>query len=257
MNIKLKNLKLLELRRKIKSKYSLGAWMQTCEPIIAEIFSKRKFDWVALDLEHGIFDVNKLQNIFRAIEINEKLPFVRLANHDTKFLNQLFDAGCCGLIIPNITNHKQLEKIIKFSSWPPDGIRGVGFSRANNFGQNFKEYKKLAQNPFIVAMIENVESFKNLKKILSVKGLDAILIGPYDLSASLGSPGNFKTKKFKNAIKSITIECKKNKISCGMHLVDPEKSKISTLRKQGHSFIPFSIDTVLINNILDKYLGKQ
>ena len=55
MNIKLKNLKLSELRRKIKSKYSLGAWMQTCEPIIAEIFSKRKFDWVALDLEHGIF----------------------------------------------------------------------------------------------------------------------------------------------------------------------------------------------------------
>lgn len=257
MNIKLKNLKLLELRKKIKNKYSLGAWMQTCEPIIAEIFSKRNFDWVALDLEHGIFDTNKLQNIFRAIEINEKLPFVRLANHDTKFLSQLFDAGCSGLIIPNITNHKQLEKIIKFSSWPPNGARGVGFSRANDFGQSFKEYKQLAQNPFIVAMIENVESFKDLKNILSVKGLDTILIGPYDLSASLGSPGNFRTKKFKNAINNIIRECRKNKISCGMHLVDPEKNNISNLRKQGHSFIPFSIDTVLINNVLDRYLGKQ
>jgi len=149
----------------LKNKTSIGGWMQTTEPMIAELLGQRNFDWIVLDIEHGTFDTSKLQNVFRAIELNNKLPLVRLANHDKKVLGQLFDSGCCGVIIPNITSSKDLENIIKSCSWPPNGSRGVGFSRSNLFGLKFNQYKKIAQKPFIVAMIENLKALKNLFKL--------------------------------------------------------------------------------------------
>ena len=254
MDIKKKFLKLENLRKKIKNKISIGGWMQTTEPMIAELLGQRNFDWITLDLEHGTFDTSKLQNLFRAIELNNKLPLARMANHDTKILGQLFDAGCCGIIIPNITRPKDLQNIIKYSSWPPKGSRGVGFSRSNLFGLKFKQYKKIAQKPFIVAMIENSKAIKHLNKILKVKGLDCVLIGPYDLSASLGIPGDFSSKKFIKTTNLIIKNCKKSKIPVGIHLVDPVKNGISKLKKEGYTFIPYSTDTVLINKALDTYL---
>ena len=254
MDIKKKILKLKSLRKKIKNKTSIGGWMQTTEPMIAELLGQRNFDWIVLDIEHGTFDTSKLQNVFRAIELNNKLPLVRLANHDKKVLGQLFDSGCCGVIIPNITSSKDLENIIKSCSWPPNGSRGVGFSRSNLFGLKFNQYKKIAQKPFIVAMIENLKALKNLNKILKVKGLDCILIGPYDLSASLGSAGDFSSKKFIKTVNSIKKNCKKNKIPVGIHLVDPTKHNLFKLKNEGYTFIPYSTDTVLINKALDAYL---
>ena len=177
MDIKKKFLKLKSLRKKIKNKTSIGGWMQTTEPMIAALLGKRNFDWIVLDIEHGTFDTSKLQNVFRAIELNNKLPLVRLANHDKKNLGQLFDSGCCGVIIPNITSSKDLENIIKSCSWPPNGSRGVGFSRSNLFGLKFNQYKKIAQKPFIVAMIENLKALKFKSEFIFYMVLDNIKQG--------------------------------------------------------------------------------
>lgn len=249
MNAKEKNLLVKKFRNKLKKKYILSGWMQICSPEIAEILCQKNFDAITLDLEHGSFGLEKLNNIFRAIEVKKKLSLVRLPNHKTDDLGQIFDSGCCGLIIPNIINAKQVAKIINHSFWPPLGNRGVGFSRANLYGKSFETYKRF--KPVIVAMIENVKSLPNLDSILEIKNLDAILIGPYDLSASLGSPGNFNNQKFKKSIKQIRDKCKKFNKPVGIHVVEPSIKLLKARIREGFKFLPFGIDTVLLNKSLE------
>ena len=237
-----------KLRKKLKeNEISVGSWMQIPDPSVAEIIGDAGYDWVAVDLEHGTIGHNQLPAIFRALELGSTLPMVRLADGSPKDCKQALDAGAAGVIIPMVANANQLRAIINSCRWPPAGSRGVGFSRANLFGKNFKIYQKEAQNPFIVAMIENVSAIDDLVTILSVDGLDAILIGPYDLSASMNLTGNFHSKKFTSAMNKIRDMCNAQSMPCGVHVVKPEPLELEKVIKQGCRFIAYSIDSVFLN----------
>ena len=106
-------------------------------------------------------------------------------------------------------------------------------------------------------MIENKEALNNIEKILKVKNLDCILIGPYDLSASIGSPGKFNSVKFKEAIEFIKSKCKKNKIPCGLHLIEPNYNKLKKLTKEGFNFIPYSTDAYIMNNAVEDMFKRN
>ena len=130
-----------EIRQKLSSgTYSLGSWMQIPNSSIAEIMGQSGYDWVAVDLEHGSISVNQLPDIFRALELGNTLPLVRLAEAQAKDCKQALDAGASGVIVPMVENSKQLEFIRDYCRWPPSGKRGVGFSRANLFGKFFIDY---------------------------------------------------------------------------------------------------------------------
>ena len=211
---------------------------------------------MAIDMEHGSFSNRDLPDIFRAIELKNKLSFARLPNKNTKICSQVLDAGCAGIIIPNIKNASELISIRDACYLPPIGNRGMGYSRANLFGKDFVKYKKETTKPIIVAMIENINSVKNLEKILAVKGLDAILIGPYDLSASMNITGKFDNPRFKSTINRIKIFSKKNKIPCGIHVIEPKKKILNKYIKQGFQFLPYSTDTMLLNLAIKKSFEK-
>ena len=233
--------------RKNNSSVSIGSWLQLPDPNISEIMSNSDFEWLVIDLEHGSFSKNDMINCFRAISLGNSLPFARVRNDNKTEIQEALDSGACGIIVPNIKNNNQLQKVISHSCWPPKGNRGVGFSRANIFGKIFDEYKFFAQNPFLVAMIECKEGLENIDIISKNIALDAILIGPYDLSASLGSTGNFTNSKFTSAIKKIVSTCKKNQISVGIHQVAPNEGDLKKLIKKGFNFIPYGIDTSFLN----------
>ena len=114
-------------------------------------------------------------------------------------------------------------KIIKESCcWPPDGNRGVGFSRANLFGKYFEKYKQESQAPMLIAQIEHINAVDNLNEILKVKGLDAIIVGPYDLSASMGLTAEFEHKEFVAVMAKIINLCTQSNVPCGDHIVRPD-----------------------------------
>jgi 2-dehydro-3-deoxyglucarate aldolase len=250
--------KLKNLRNKLKNKKpSIGGWLQISNSSLTEIMGEYSYDWLALDMEHGSYSIGDLPNIFRSIELKNKIPLVRLPNKRIEIISQILDAGSAGFIIPNIRTHQELNKIIKSSYLPPLGNRGVGFSRANMFGKNFINFRKSKTRPFIVAMVENLEAIKNLKKIVKTKGLDAILIGPYDLSASMKITGNFNHIKFLNAIKNIKIICKKAKIPFGIHVIEPNFKILKHYINEGFKFLPFSMDTVLINKAIKESFQKK
>jgi len=236
------------LRGKLKAgNPSIGSWMQLPSDDIAEIIARSGYDWVAVDMEHGSISVETLPRIFRTLELGETLPFVRLAENSLKACKDSLDAGAAGLIFPMIESSKQLSDAISFSLWPPNGKRGVAFSRANLFGKLFEDYKEENSKTFFVAMIESKKGLDNIEDILSVRGLDAILIGPYDLSASIGITAEFDKKLFTESINIIKEACAKHSIPCGMHVVKPNVKDLEFKIQEGFTFLPYSMDTVFLS----------
>jgi 2-dehydro-3-deoxyglucarate aldolase len=227
---------------------SIGSWMQIPHSSVAEVMGQAGYDWVAVDLEHGSISVSELPDLFRAIELGGTLPLARIAQAAPKDCKQALDAGAGGVIVPMIESASQLLSVRNACRWPPSGNRGVAFSRANLFGKNFQTYFKEAQSPLLVAMIENQCAVKCIDEILAVDGLDAILIGPYDLSASLGVIGQFDHPDFCASIQKILRAAKKSGISAGMHLVSPNPLELHQLIEEGYRFIAYSIDAVFLNN---------
>jgi 2-dehydro-3-deoxyglucarate aldolase len=151
-----------------------------------------------------------------------------------------------------VENTDQLGDIREACCWPPAGKRGVGFSRANLFGENFDDYFLEAQQPVLVAMIESVKAIENLESILAGEGLDSILIGPYDLSASLGITGDFSDKVFIDALTDIKEKASAANIPCGVHVIQPSPAELEAHIKDGYRFLAYSIDTVFLRSIMSR-----
>jgi 2-dehydro-3-deoxyglucarate aldolase len=239
--------KIKQIREKLKSsKASIGTWMQIPAPSVAEILGQSNYDWVAIDLEHGSICTHQLPDLFRALELGGTLPLVRLANGEAKECKQALDAGAGGVIVPMIETAAQLIQVREACCWPPAGKRGVGFSRANLFGKYFEDYLVEAQSPLLVAMIEHINAIDNLEEILAVDGLDAIFIGPYDLSVSMGLTAKFDNPEFISAMEKINSLCKQHELPCGIHVVAPELTKLQQYIDEGYQFIAYSIDAVFL-----------
>jgi len=239
--------KICRIRHSLSSGYSsVGSWIQIPHPSIAEILGAAGYDWVAVDLEHGSVSPHQLPDLFRAIELGGTLPLARVAQGQAKDCKQALDAGAGGIIVPMVESAAQLISVRDNCRWPPAGTRGVGFSRANLFGQQMDSYRTEAQNPLLVAMIEHVLAMENLPEILSVEGLDAIIAGPYDLSASMGITGQFDSPEFVAVMSRLLELCLQCSIPCGIHIVTPDPSDLRQKISAGYRFIAYGIDSVFL-----------
>lgn len=240
-----------QLRDRLRNNgHSVGSWMQIPHPSVAEIMGQSGYDWVAVDLEHGAIGVHQLPDIFRALELGGTLPMVRLAHGHPKDCKQALDAGAGGVIVPMVESAEQLLAVRNACRWPPAGTRGVGFSRANLFGKHFDAYREEAQAPLLVAMIEHIRAVDDLESILDVEGLDALLIGPYDLSASMGLTAQFENLDFLAAMESIRTKAAQQQIPCGVHVVAPSPAQLRQRIEEGYRFLAYSIDAVMLNHVV-------
>ena len=229
---------------------SIGSWMQIPHASVAELMGDAGFDWIAIDLEHGSISLHQLPDLCRAIELGNTLPLVRLAQGGLSECKQALDAGAAGVIVPMVETADQLRRVAAACRWPPAGTRGVGFSRANLFGRRFADYQHEAQTPLLVAMIEHVGTLEHLPEILAVEGLDAIFIGPYDLSASMGLTGRFDEPDFKAVTGRIRTLAAAASIACGVHVVAPSREELAARNNDGYRFVAHSIDAVFLSSSL-------
>ena len=226
---------------------SVGSWMQIPHPSIAEIMGQAGYDWVAVDREHGAISHHQLPDLFRALELGNTLPLARIAEGTAKDCKQALDAGAGGVIVPMVESAEQLLAVRDACRWPPGGTRGVGFSRANLFGRHFDVYQKEAQAPLLVAMIEHVRAVENLHDLLTVEGLDAILIGPYDLSASMHLTAQFDHPDFCEVMAKILQNAKHANVAVGVHIVQSSRSELDQRLAEGYRFLAYSIDAVFLS----------
>lgn len=230
--------------------------MQIPHPSVAEIMGQAGYDWVVVDMEHGAVSVHQLPDLFRALELGNTLPMARLAQGHPKDCKQALDAGAGGVIVPMVECAQQLIAVRDACRWPPAGTRGVGFSRANLFGKHFDAYREEAQAPLLVAMIEHHRAVAELDAILNVEGLDAILIGPYDLSASMGLTAQFDNHDFRATIDEIKVLAAAKSIPAGVHVVAPEADQLQRRIEEGDRFLVYSIDAVMLQSAVNpnKYM---
>ena len=168
---------------------------------------------------------------------------VRVARNDEVSIKYALDAGADGIIVPMINSKKDAEKLVSFSYYPPKGKRGVGLSRAQGYGDNFSKYLEWVENNLtVIGQIEHIDAINDLESITKVDGIDALMIGPYDLSASMGYPGQFDRPEVKKAIKKFNSICKRNGMACGLHIVPIEESRVQNAIKNDYSLIGFGTD---------------
>lgn len=243
-------MKAIEIKNKLKNgKVSIGSWMQIPDESVAEIMGQSGYDWVALDLEHGLFSNHQLAGLCRAIELGGSVPFARIAYNHFDEIKRALEAGARGIIIPMVKSASELEQGIKNAKYPPDGTRGVGYSRSNLFGKNFNiNVPHVNDEIVVVAQIEDIKAVNDLESILKVTGLDAIIVGPYDLSASMGLTAEFNHPEFIKTMNLIKDTAKQCDIPMGVHIVQPSKEELANRIREGYIFIAYSIDAVFLYN---------
>lgn len=235
------------IRSKLRNnKPSIGSWMQIPSSSVAEIMGRAGYDWVAVDLEHGGFPSDILPDIFRALKLGGTSPFARVAQCHPKDIKQALDAGAQGLILPMIESGDQLKSAISCALYPPQGTRGIGYCRANMFGKHFDGYLKNSEDVLFVAQIEHIRAVQNLDDILPVKGLDAVMIGPYDLSGSMNLTGLFDHSHFLQAMDTIFHKATEYNIPMGLHIVQPDKEILKSKILEEYQFIAYGIDAVFL-----------
>ncbi len=235
-------------KQKLKSGTpALGGWIMMGHPSIAEIFAGEGLDWICVDMEHTSNDIRMFHEIVLATKAYDCDLFARLHSCDPVQAKLVLDAGANGIIVPSVNTPELAELAVKMAKFPPDGIRGASFARATDFGRNFKAYyNQHNENVIVVIMLEHIEAVKNVDAILSVDGIDATLIGPYDLSASMGLAGQLTHPDVEAAQRKLLDGCKRHNIPAGFHVVPPDSKLVQKRIEEGYGFIGCSLDTELL-----------
>lgn len=206
----------------------------------AEIISLVGFDWLWIDMEHAPLSLEKIQEIMQAIG-NRCTCLVRVPCNDRVWITRILDRGCDGIIVPQVNSAEEAKQVVDACKYSPEGNRSVTISRAQNYGMNLQEYYEHAnENMIIVLQIEHIEAVRNIESIVNVPGFDAVLIGPFDLSGSMGKTGLINDPEVQEAISTVKEACSKNGIPVGIY-VDDAKEAIS-VKKNGFTFIGVGID---------------
>jgi 2-dehydro-3-deoxyglucarate aldolase len=202
---------------------------------------------LVVDMEHSSIELNDLLTLIISIEANDMVPLVRVGENNANLIKRVMDAGSYGVIVPRVNTAQDARQAVNSVKYPPEGKRGVGLYRAQKYGDKFEEYKKrLHKESVVIIQIEHIDAVENIDNIFSVSGIDAFIIGPYDLSGSLGKPGQFDDPEVNQAISTVIDAAKKHKIPAGFHSVSSDPCKAKERVEQGFKFLAFSTDTIFL-----------
>ena len=232
------------LKRKLRNnELTIGSWLTIPHQSVVEIMASAGFEWLTIDLEHAAIDISQTMNLIALIQAKGMKALVRVSKNEEVIIKRVLDAGADGIIVPTVKNIEEAKQAVGYVKYPPKGMRGVGLNRAQNYGIGFEEYKDwLNDEVVVIAQIEHIDSVNNLEGILSVEGIDGIIVGPYDLSASMGMPGNYEHNDVKMALKKIEEVTLKFQRPLGFHVIQSDYQKIIEKINIGYTFLAFSID---------------
>lgn len=246
---------IFNLRKRLKNgELLLGTILSLNSPDVAEILSAIGFDWLFIDAEHSTLDPHHLGAIFQAT--GDSIPcVVRIPLLDEIVVKKTLDAGAAGLLVPQVNTAAQAEQLVKWGRYYPNGSRGLGFGRAQGYGLKVSEYLETANERILLSVqAESAEAVKNIESIVQVQGLDAVLVGPYDLSASMGLPGQIEHPDVKAAIQHVADVCKQAEMPVGIFGMTAEA--VLPYIEQGFRFIVAGVDTIMLGNAARRLLGQ-
>ncbi|MBU0568824.1 2,4-dihydroxyhept-2-ene-1,7-dioic acid aldolase [bacterium] len=239
---------MISLKEKLKNRQlTIGSWITLGHPSIAEIMAKAGYDWLTVDMEHSAITLDQAQHLIQVIELCGIVPLVRVGENNPNLIKRVMDAGSHGIIVPMVNTKEDAVRAVDSVRYPPRGSRGVGLARAQKYGADFEGYKDWNEKESVVIVqVEHIKAVKNLEEILAVEGVDGFIIGPYDLSGSLGVPGQFDHPEMitaLNRVKGVTM--KLNAVS-GFHVIPPDIEAFEKKVEEGYKFIAHSLDILIL-----------
>ncbi len=246
------------LKYKLKNnKLSVGSWITLAHSGIAEIMADAGFEWLVIDMEHSVITIREAEELIRIIALKNITPLVRLTFLDCGQIKRVMDAGATGVIVPMVKTAEEAKIAVQAVKYPPVGTRSVGLARAQGYGTRFDEYAQtINEQSIVIVQIEHIEAINNLEEILQVEGLDGTIVGPYDLSGSMGKPGRYEEQDVLSKLKQYEEISKKFNKPFGYHVVQPDYEAVIRKIEDGYKFIAFSVDHLFLGDGLRVGLKK-
>ncbi len=218
----------------------LGTMLTIPSPEVAEMVSKCGYDWLFMDGEHAPLSILEWQRLIQAVG-GRCANVLRVPSLSERDIKRALDIGADGIIVPMVNNAEQARQAVAWSKYPPQGKRGVGLARAQGYGLDFADYMENANHATaLIVQAEHIEAVENIEAIAAVEGLDAVFIGPYDLSASMGKTGQVDDVEVVSAIERVRDACQKNGLALGYFAVDA--AGVRPYMEQGYNLICAGVD---------------
>jgi 2-keto-3-deoxy-L-rhamnonate aldolase RhmA len=225
----------------------VGSWMSLGDTGVAEVMAGAGFDFLTVDLEHSAITLQQAQELIRVVSLSGVCPLARLSSNDPTQIKRVLDLGAAGIIVPMVNSEAEAQAAVAACKYPPMGRRSVGLSRAQGYGPGFDAYFSAANDDtLVVVQIEHAEAVERAEAILSVPGIDAYLIGPYDLSASLGLAGQLDHPHVVEAVARVRAVARRLGVPAGFHLVAPDSERLVRLINDGYQLVAYSVDFMLL-----------
>jgi 2-dehydro-3-deoxyglucarate aldolase len=254
----------IELAQNLKSKLAgtgpcVGSWIMSRDPITVEVMARAGFDWLCVDMEHAPIGVSEAAELIRAGTLAGVPMLVRLPDHSLRTARQVADAGACGFIFPDVRNALQASKLLEGMRYPLEGsgTRGVGLGRAPGYGRDFTVYYAEWNRAFVfVPQIEHIDAVENIEEIAGIPGVDALFVGPYDLSASMGLTGQLTSPRLNSALQRITAAAQAAGKAAGFHAVPADLDAAAARLNEGVRFLAYSSDVFILRDICDQFIAR-
>ena len=223
----------------------IGLWLTLCSPTATEAAAGAGFDWLLIDMEHSPNELPDVAHHLRAAEGGTAEPVVRVPWNEPVVVKRVLDTGARSLLFPFVQSAEEARQAVRATRYPPDGIRGVsGVSRATRFGRVADYYGRAAEELCVIVQIETRKAVAAIEEIAAVSGVDALFIGPADLSADLGFKGNWSGEEAWSAILGAGARIKKAGKSAGF--LSPREEDCRKVLAAGFGFVAVGTDLGLV-----------
>lgn len=228
-------------RRLMAGDLLIGTIVTLSAPEVTEAFVAAGYDYLFIDTEHGPMDIESAQ---RLLQVAHGCPcIVRVPDNNEVWIKKTLDIGADGVVVPLVNNADVARQVVEFAKYPPMGARSVGLARAHGYGLDFQRYVDRANNETaIVLQAEHISAVENMSAIVKVEGVDAIFIGPYDLSASMGRLGQLDHPDVMEAIDEVARCCQSAGKPIGIFGATPQA--VEPYIQRGYRLITVGIDTM-------------
>lgn len=191
-----------------KGEKPIGTFIESCSPYVVEATGQTGFDFIIIDNEHSPIDAEKSADLVKAAELTGLTPFCRIREISRSSVLKLLDIGAQGLIVPNVKTVDEVKKLVQWTKYAPIGMRGFCPSRKDGFGYRqsmtvSETMQYFNDEVLLIPQCETAEALEKIEEIANQEGVDGIFIGPFDLSISMGMPGDFENPVFREALERI------------------------------------------------------
>jgi len=234
-----------QLLRAHGAKSPIGTWVLSASPIVAEAVGTAGFDWGVLDMEHAPVDMMDLIHLLQAVGNTKMVPVVRVPWNDAVAVKRALDAGAQTLLFPMIQTADEARRAVASTRYPPEGVRGMaGMSRASRYGTSRDYLRSANQSLGVVVQLESPQAIARLEEIAAVPGVDALFVGPADLSGAMGHAGELMHPAVMNLMTDAAERAEAVGVPIGTLGGTPEE--VARYRAAGYDFLAVSSDLGLL-----------